>query len=113
MAAGIGSMNFYYERYSDTPGISTTQPLFNLDNTDPGLGWSNYNYKNFNEGYTRHGETPGDDSVPQPAKNGGDYVRYSDTPGVRAPDPQPYQRYDDQDPPQPIPNPVPEIIPNS
>ena len=108
MAAGIGSMNFYYQRYSDTPGISTDQPSFVVDNTDPGNGWSNYNYKNFNDGYIRYSDTPGITTTP-PAS----YQRYSDTPGITTAQPAPYQRYDDQDPPQQVPNPVPPIVPNS
>ena len=73
MAAGIGSMNFWYERYSLTPGISTVQPGVTTSSwVDPGEGWSRYRYKDFN----------------------GDYERYTETPGVPAPEPEAYQRHD-------------------
>lgn len=91
MAATIDS-NLLYVRYSDTPGITTTQPASTPGTPDPGAGWETKVYLNFNGDYVRYGDTPGDDSVPQPDPNGEGYVRYSDTPGVPAPPPQPYVR---------------------
>ena len=57
MAAGIGSMNWYYERFSDTAGITTTQPSkLNVSNyVDAGEGWSRYRYINFNDDYVKNG----------------------------------------------------------
>lgn len=58
MAAGIGSMNWWYERYSDTAGILTTQPSDTNSSAwiDPGFGWSKWRYYNFNADYVRHDE---------------------------------------------------------
>lgn len=55
MAAGIGSMNWYYERFSDTAGISTDQPTKTNISAweDPGNGWSKWRYYNFNADYVR------------------------------------------------------------
>ena len=64
-------MNFWYERYSLTPGISTTQPNADISSwVDAGEGWSRYRYKNFSA----------------------DYVRYSETPGITTDPPAPYQK---------------------
>ena len=73
MAAGIGSMNVFYQRYSETAGIITApQPGFAVsDYADAGFGWSRYRYYNFN----------------------GDYVRYSETAGIPTAAALPYQRY--------------------
>ena len=107
MAAGIGSMNFYYQRHDDD-NSNPVQPPNAQDATDPGFGWSNLNYRNFNRGYIRYGDVPGS-SVPQPAFDGGDYVRYEDVPGSPAPQPAPYLRHDNANVgystnPPPIPN---------
>lgn len=100
MAAGIGSMNFFYQR-SDENNNPITNPSSTDDNSDPGEGWSNLNYLDFN----------------------GDYVRYDENNNV-APTPQAYQRHDENNQPissasyirhdednNPVPNPPP--IPNS
>ena len=63
-------MNVFYQRH-DENNAPIPNPSSTADNTDPGEGWSNLNYLNFN----------------------GDYVRY-DEEGNVAPAPQPYQRYD-------------------
>ena len=98
--AGIGSMNFFYQR-SDENNNPITNPASTDDNSDPGEGWSNLNYLDFN----------------------GDYVRYDENNTV-APTPQAYQRHDENNNPigaasyirhdennDPVPNPPP--IPNS
>ena len=85
--------NQNYIRYDETPGdAASPQPATTPGTVDPGSTWETKPYLNFNGDYERNGETPGDNSVPQPSPNGGDYVRYSDTPGVPAPAPQPYVR---------------------
>ncbi len=116
MAAGIGSMNFWYERYSLTPGISTTQPGVTTSSwVDPGEGWSRYRYKDFNGDYERYTETPGV-PAPPPAPYQRHVAVYDADGNVIANNPvtpATYQRYDNQDPPQPVPNPIPTDIPNS
>lgn len=75
MAAGIGSMNVYYQRH-DENNIPIANPASTADNSDPGEGWSNFNYLDFN----------------------GDYVRYDENNNI-APAPQPYQRHDENNNP--------------
>jgi len=55
MAAGIGSMNVFYTRYSDAAGIAATvQPGFAVsDYADPGWGWDRFRYYQFNADYVR------------------------------------------------------------
>ena len=55
MAAGIGSMNVYYQRYSDTAGIITSpQPgVTTSEYIDAGFGWSRFRYFDFNQQYRR------------------------------------------------------------
>jgi len=73
MAAGIGSMNFFYQRYSETAGIPTAQPASCISTyVDAGFGWSRFQYRNFNE----------------------DYAKYSDTAGIITTQPAPYLRHD-------------------
>ena len=86
MAAGIGSMNVYYQRH-DENNNPIANPASTADNSDPGEGWSNLNYLDFNA----------------------DYVRYSDTPGITTTPPAPYVRRDENN--VIVPNPPP--IPNS
>ena len=83
--------NQNYKRYDDTPIESTPQPSTTPGTVDPGSTWETKPYLNFNGDYKRYGED-NVELVDQPAPNGGDYVRYSDTPGVPAPAPQPYVR---------------------
>lgn len=52
MAAGIGSMNFWYRRH-DEDNLNPVLPPNTQDNSDPGEGWSNFNYRNFSAGYIR------------------------------------------------------------
>ena len=86
--------NQNYIRYSDTAGIATSpQPLSTPGTVDPGDGWETKPYLNFNGDYRKFDDDcialpPGE----QPAPNGGDYVRYSDTPGITTNPPQPYER---------------------
>jgi len=84
--------NQNYRRHNQDNIEVVPQPLTTNGTDDPGDGWESKPYLNFNGNYTRYGNTPGDDSVPQPTPNGGDYVRYSNTPGVPAPPPEPYER---------------------
>ena len=84
--------NQNYKRYDDTPGVeSTPQPSTTPGTVDPGSTWETKPYENFNGDYKRYDEDNVELPV-QPAPNGDDYVRYSDTPGVPAPLPQPYVR---------------------
>ena len=98
--AGIGSMNVFYQRH-DENNNPIPNPASTADNSDPGEGWSNLSYLNFND----------------------DYVRYDEAGNV-APAPEPYQRHDENNQPiasapyvrhdednNPVPNPPP--IPNS
>ena len=95
MAAGIGSMNFFYQRYSETAGIPTAQPASGISTyVDAGFGWSRFQYRNFNEDYEKYSDTAGIRTT-QPLRNGGGYVRYSDTAGIITSQPVPYLRHDD------------------
>ena len=98
--AGIGSMNFYYQRY-DENNVLIPNPASTADNSDPGEGWSNLNYLNFNGDYVRHDENNQVAPAPQP------YQRYDENnqPIASAP----YVRHDEDN--NPVPNPPP--IPNS
>jgi len=49
--------NWLYERYSETAGIITSpQPAFNPVSSDPGEGWTNFSYKDFNGDYQARDE---------------------------------------------------------
>ena len=98
---GIGSMNAFYQRH-DENNVAVPNPGSTADNTDPGSGWSNLNYLNFNADKI-YIDDNGDPRTPDPyqARNDDNTPR---TPGT-------YQRYDDQDPPQPVADKPP--IPNS
>ena len=94
MAAGIGSMNFYYQRYSETAGIPTAQPASGISTyIDAGFGWSRYQYRNFNLGYIKYSDTAGIPTT-QPPRNGSGYVRYSETAGIITAQPLSYVRHD-------------------
>ena len=64
--------NQAYVRYDENNVRAVPQPASTPGTVDPGAGWTTKPYLNFN----------------------GDYVRYSITPGVVAPSPQPYQKRD-------------------
>ena len=54
MAAGIGSMNWWYVRHDPAGVVSTTQPGFTTSSwEDPGFGWSKWRYQNQNGDYIR------------------------------------------------------------
>ena len=73
MAAGIGSMNWYYQRYSDTAGIITGQPGFTTSSwVDPGWGWDKFRYQNQNGQYVRHDENNNPTGIPS------SYVRHDE-----------------------------------
>ena len=94
MAAGIGSMNFFYQRYSETAGIPTAQPASGISTyVDAGFGWSRFQYRNFNLDYEKYSDTAGILTA-QPPRNGTGYVRYSDTAGIITTQPAPYLRHD-------------------
>ena len=90
MAATTDS-NLLYVRYSDTPGITTTQPASTPGTPDPGAGWETKVYLNFNGDYVRHDEDNNVAPAPQP------YVRHDENNLPVAVDP--YQRHDDDNNP--------------
>ena len=98
--AGIGSMNVFYQR-SDEDNNPIPNPASTADNSDPGDGWSNLNYLNFDGGYVRHDENNQVAPAPQP------YQRRDENNQLIASDP--YVRHDEDN--NPVPNPPP--IPNS
>ena len=78
--AATTDTNINYQRYSDTAGVTTTQPASVAGTSDPGAGWINRPYLNFSGGYDRHDENNVD--VPNPAQNAGDYVRHDENNNV-------------------------------
>ena len=94
-------MNAFYQRH-DEDNVVVPNPGSTADNSDPGQGWSNLNYLNFNLD-KEYIDDEGNQRTPAP------YQARDDDNNIRTP--APYQRYDDQDPPQPVPDKPP--IPNS
>ncbi len=99
-AAGIGSMNFYYQR-SDEDNNPIANPASTDNDSDPGEGWSNLNFLDFNAGYVRYDVNNNVAPAPQP------YQRHDENNNPIAT--PPYVRYDEDN--IIVPNPPP--IPNS
>ena len=94
--------NWLYTRYSETAGIETSpQPLFNPVSSDPGDGWTNFSYKDFNGNYQARDEN----NVPfTPAP----YVPRDENNQIITP--APYVRHDEDN--NVVPNPAPVPPPN-
>ena len=94
--------NWLYEAHDVDNNPLNPQPGFDADSSDPGDGWTNFSYKNFNADFVAR-SVDGTPRVVPP------YQRHDvDNNPVT---PQPYQRHDVNNNPVPNPAPVPPPTP--